>query len=335
MSDSTPPRVALIVPSYRRPAHLSRCLDAIGRLERPADEVVVVRRRSDDDTAAIIEAFSALAVREVLVDEAGVLAAMAAGATATDAEIIGYLDDDAQPSPEWLGRVLAHFADPAVGAVGGRDVIDDPVQHGPLTRDVGRVTRWGRLIGNHHLGKGPARDVDVLKGANMAWRREALALPRTLPGAGAQAHYEVATCLWATRRGWRLVYDPAITARHAAAPRHDADRRLRPDPSAIANAAEGLTLSLISFRPALLWRRAAYGLMIGDGRTPGLVRAAVALVRGERELLRRVRPSLAGQARALAALRSGYRVPMITAAERPLSSAASPSEGRTGTPRLR
>jgi hypothetical protein len=51
-----------------------------------------------------------------------------------------------------------------------------------LTRDVGRVGRWGKLVGNHHLGTGSARSVMVLKAVNMAFRREALAVPEQLRG---------------------------------------------------------------------------------------------------------------------------------------------------------
>jgi hypothetical protein len=54
----------------------------------------------------------------------------------------------------------------------------------------------------------------VVQAANMALRREALALPDGLRGSGAQAHFEVAMCLWARKRDWRIVYDPAIVVDH-------------------------------------------------------------------------------------------------------------------------
>jgi cellulose synthase/poly-beta-1,6-N-acetylglucosamine synthase-like glycosyltransferase len=239
----------------------------------------------------------------------GVLAAMAAGVRASDSEAVAFLDDDTCPSPDWLCRVLQHLDQPGVGGVCGRDLVADDLGV-TRTSDVGRVTHWGKLIGNHHLGSGAARDVEVLKGANMAFRREALALPATLRGSGAQVHWEVATCLWARARGWRLIFDPSITVPHDAALRFGVDRRGRPDASAVEDAAENLVLTLVSCRPELLLRRAAYGFLVGDHDIPGLVRAGVALVRRDSEPLRRLLPSLRGQARALRALLAGYRVPM-------------------------
>jgi hypothetical protein len=70
----------------------------------------------------------------------------------------------------------------------------------------------------------------------MAFRRQALALPESLRGSGAQAHFEVATCLWARKRRCRLVYDPSVVIDHYRAPRFDADRRERPERNAIRTA---------------------------------------------------------------------------------------------------
>jgi glycosyltransferase involved in cell wall biosynthesis len=290
--------VSVIIPTYRRPRYLEHCLSALAEQHRPADEVLVVIRKDDEESGTVVG--QAPDARSVVVDEPGVLAAMAAGVRAATGHILIFVDDDVRARPRWLECLIPHFADAGVGAVGGRDVILRPAQAGPSTTDVGRVTRWGRVIGNHHLGEGPPRDVEVLKGANMAFRRSALALPIGLRGEGAQVNYEVPTCIWAAERGWRLVYDPGALVDHDAGPRFDADQRDDPSPSAIRDASFNLVAGLIATRPRLLWRRAAYGLLIGDGATPGLARALAGVVERDRSVLRALGPSLAGQASALA-----------------------------------
>jgi GT2 family glycosyltransferase len=305
LSERQPPwrlDVSVVVPTYQRPDELRRCLAGLAQQSLPPAEIIVVRRANDTATAGVLTEFSHQAV-EVIVTEPGVLAAMSAGADRASGDVIGFIDDDAVARREWLQRLVRHFADTQVGAVCGRDVIpgEPPPVAGGL--EVGRISPWGKRVGNHHRGTGAARDVMVLKAVGMAIRRDALALPSGLRGTGAQAHFEVGMSLSALRRGWRLVYDPTALVDHHVAPRFDADRRRRPRPVAVRNAAYNLVLCLLTESPELFWRRAFYGLVVGDRDAPGLARAAVALVRGERRVLHRLGPSVAGQVAALREVR--------------------------------
>ena len=302
-------RVSVIVATYRRPDLLARCLGGLAGQALQPLEVIVVRRAGDHGTARALESPELGPCRVVEVHVPGVVEAMRAGAAAARGDVIAFLDDDTVPPPDWLRRLEPRFLDPAVGAVGGRDVIAG--QEGPLTTRVGEVTAWGKLVGNHHLGSGPLREVEVLKGANMAFARRALALPAGLRGQGAQVHYEIATCLQAQRLGWKLLYDPSLRVRHDPGPRFDADRRGRPDPSAVADSAYNYVLALLTHRPALLVRRALFGLLLGDRAIPGLGRAALAAVRREQEVVHRLRPALKGQLEALVAFLRGERVRMV------------------------
>ncbi|MEJ7787312.1 MAG: glycosyltransferase family 2 protein [Solirubrobacteraceae bacterium] len=292
-------RVSIVVPSYRRPERLMRCLAALARQRRPVDDILVVCRAHDAETGAVAERTPA--VRRVDVELPGVLAAMRAGARAARGDCIGFVDDDTEAHEGWLEGIVAHLADPTVGGVGGRDVVG-PQPDATSTSDVGRITAFGKLVGNHHLGVGPARDVDVLKGANMVFRRSALALPGGLRGDGAEVHFEVATSLWAASQGWRLVYDPAVVVDHLAGPRFDDDARGAQSARATANAAFNLVLCLGSLRPDLRRRRFIYGLVTGDRAAPGLLRAARAALDRDRPAVARLLPSLEGQLAAHLAL---------------------------------
>jgi GT2 family glycosyltransferase len=298
--------IDVVVPTYRRPGLLVRCLEAIAAQQFPATRVVVVVRADDDVSKRV--ASEAGAARDgwhvIEVEVPGVVAAMAAGVAATTSPMIAFTDDDAQPRPDWLGGIVRHFDDPGVGGVGGRDVI--PGQEEPLTTTVGRFSRLGKPVGNHHLGTGPAREVDVLKGVSMAFRAQALALPApgVLRGDGAEVDFEVLTCGWARRQGWRLIYDPALLVDHEGGPRTGADQRTGPAPQAVFDAAYNSIVAATATERYPPARRIAYALIRGSHDRPGVMRAIVALGRGEWEVVARLWPAIAGRISGLCACRS-------------------------------
>ena len=308
MSES---RVSVIVPSYRRPARLAECLDGIARSERQPEEVIVVLRAHDRESATVVsERYGYADV--VYVDAPGVLAAMRAGVERATGDILVFLDDDAVPDPSWITRGLAHLNCRDVGGIGGRDIVTEPDDR-PRVAGAGRLTTWGKMIGNHHLVTGPVRQVDVLKAANMAFRREALALPIQLLGDGAQVHFELATCLWARNHGWRLVLDPDAEVLHLPGERFDADARAKPSIWAAHRAACNFTWCVLSMRPRLIMRRLLYGILVGDKAVPGLGRAVLAIARREQIgwIWARLLPSITGQLRGAALVLAGRRVEMV------------------------
>lgn len=272
-------RIAVIVPTYRRPDELSRCLKAIACQLRRPDQFVVVVREEDEPTRAVVQHAdpdgSWLSV--VGVRTGGVVAALNAGLAAIDADIVAFTDDDAAPRPDWLLQIAACFAaDPRLGGVGGRDWVrhHGRVEDGARTV-VGRITWFGRCIGHHHLGVGPCREVDMLKGVNMSFRSQALegvSFDTRLRGMGAQVWNELGVSLAVKRRGWRLVYDPQIAVDHYPATRHDEDQRDTFSTEAVRNAAFNETLLLCEHFPP--WRRLVYivwAFVIGHRASPGLL----------------------------------------------------------------
>lgn len=300
--------VAVVVPTFRRPDALAACLEALRVQHRAPDEVVVVTR-TDDPDAPVIAAAAGLLCTVLELDEPGVLAAMVAGVRATTAGVICFTDDDAVVPATWVAQIAAALEEhPLVGGIGGRDVIIDAggvPRTEPLTTDVGRVTWFGRHVGNHHIGTGEPRDVGFLKGVNSGYRREALGLPRGLRGTGAQAHFEIAVGRFARSRGWRLVYDPALAVEHHPAARQGADQRDEPTRRAVADAAYNLVVAMGGVRGAC---RFPYAIALGDRGAPGLLRAAVAAAQGDHATVARLSPSLRGTTDAAAALLGGRGV---------------------------
>ncbi|MDL9981524.1 glycosyltransferase family 2 protein [Microbacterium sp. ASV49] len=154
---------SVVIPSYNDADMLRECLRALAVQTRAPDEVIVVDNGSTDDTSAVARAAGA---RVVLEPERGVLHATAAGFDAAAGEIIGRLDADSRPLPDWVELVLARFdADPTTDAVTGSGTF---YGCGAFWRFVGRRLYLGGffLFVSVFIGRTP------VFGSNFAMRRE-------------------------------------------------------------------------------------------------------------------------------------------------------------------
>ncbi|MGI2903920.1 glycosyltransferase [Tolypothrix sp. VBCCA 56010] len=247
--------ITVLIPTYRRPLDLMRCLEALKKQTRQADEVLVTVRDIDAETWTFLQTFNSdsLPLRTVTVKVPGVVAAMNAGLDVAQGDIVATTDDDAAPHADWLQRIEAYFlSDSSIGAVGGRDwqYIGTQIKEVGDRFCVGRVQWFGRVIGNHHLGVGPAREVDVLKGVNMSFRFCALKKVRydeRMLGTGAQVHFELAFTLPLRRAGWKIIFDPLVAVDHYPAQRFDEDQRDNFNDIAWSNAVHNETLALLEY----------------------------------------------------------------------------------------
>ena len=272
-------KISVVVPTYQRPVDLSRCLTALKAQSRPVDELWVIVRDTDRQTWQFLETFdrATLPLHTATVTASGVIAAMNIGLESVTGDIVAFTDDDAAPHPDWLERIETYYlADKQVGGVGGRDW----VYHGTKLEDgsqlvVGKLQWFGRLIGNHHIGIGTGREVDVLKGVNMSFRREAIAnlrFDQRMRGSGAQVHFEVVFSLTLRQQGWKLIYDPQIAVDHFPAQRFDDDQRNSFNAQASINAVHNETLALLGYlSPLQKLVFAIWAIAIGTSEAFGLL----------------------------------------------------------------
>lgn len=271
--------ITVLIPTYRRPQDLARCLEGLKKQVRFPDEVIVVVRDTDAQTWTFLETFNSdnLPMNIVTVTVPGQVAALNMGLESSHGDIIAITDDDAVPRPEWLARIETHFlSDDRIGGVGGRDWKRTETEIMTENRAVvGRIQWFGRLIGNHNMGVGEAREVDVLKGANMSYRRTAIAnlrFDKRLKGTGAQVHNDLGFSLAVKRAGWKLIYDPLVDVDHYSGERFDNDQRDKFEPIALTNHVHNYTLILLEYLPPiqrlifLLW-----AVLIGTRGRRGLV----------------------------------------------------------------
>jgi GT2 family glycosyltransferase len=211
-------RISVAVCTYQRPTDLQRCLEALRRQERLPDEVVVVVRSTDDPSLALLRGFDwgALLPRIVTVSEPGLVAARNQALDSYCGDVIAFTDDDAVPHSDWVSAIELHFeADARLGGLGGRDRCHDGKAfddgESPI---VGKVQWFGRMIAEHHHGVGPPRPVQFLKGANMSFRRTAIADLRFDARLRGMSCEDLAFSLAVNRRGWKVLYDPAVLVDH-------------------------------------------------------------------------------------------------------------------------
>lgn len=289
--------------------------------DRP-ERIIVVAQASDLDTQEMARQFG---VDVVVVPESGVARAVEAAILAAETEVIAFVDDDARALPDWTCRIRESFReDPTLGLLGGRDNVNGDRRAGTASLRVG-VIRRGRLIGNHHLGHGPARPSSHVKGANMSMR---VAPARTVPltalvhGDGAQARSELMLSLGILNGGYTGRYDPSIQVDHFPALRRAGDERTRHSFSRVRlqRLNETLALSIYGSR-GQLFQHLVWNALVGDRNCYGVVQAIRRLAAGDRTALSRLAGSLNGLGAGLGAARRLARTATSSSRSGPLGRA--------------
>jgi glycosyltransferase involved in cell wall biosynthesis len=220
--------VTVLIATYGRPDSLRRCLTALSAQLLLPDEVLIVVRDEDVVTHRMLESAAnpKLRIRVVPVSVPGVVQARNAALDVCSTDVVSIIDDDTAPYENWLYRIMQAFqSDSELGGLGGRDrcfangAFDDRQE-----RRVGQIAWYGKVFGNHHLGFGEIRVVDVLKGANMSFRMEAVGPTRfdlRLRGSGAQPAEDLCFSVAVKRKGWKISYDPGVMLEHYTAERSE------------------------------------------------------------------------------------------------------------------
>lgn len=175
--------VAVVVPTYDRPDHLQRCLDALAEQTQLPAEVIVV----DDGRTHPV---SPSTVRDRLPDEvrvevlssdgpAGTSTARNTGAEAVTAPVVLFLDDDVTLGESYVEQLQALYEthdEPLLAGIGGYD--DDLRDPSKLERIYERVFRlcaggWRvNDVGMHSWEQvSEVTDADWLSGNNASYKR--------------------------------------------------------------------------------------------------------------------------------------------------------------------
>ena len=264
---------SLIIPTFRRQDDLARCLESVRNLKIQFMEVIVIVRESDTDT---INYLNEILQEFVPVAKPGVVAAIKLGIERASGEVLVFIDDDTEVNDQWLSSAVSHFQDFHVGAVGGRDFQPKNQKEGNIEQ-VGKFTRRGKLIGNHHLSNRGAHKVNFLKGCNMFLRRSLLEKVNPifdyLQGDGAQWGNDLVLSITSNLSGFETIYDSKVQLTHHASPRPDHPRGQISRKMIDEENFNAWLVKLTFARKNYFWFVILYGILIGDTLTPGLVKS--------------------------------------------------------------
>lgn len=163
-------RISVIVCTHRNPALLARTLDGLAAqsLANELYEVIVVDNNSQDKTQELVGYYPS--VKYVLEETLGLSCARNAGIENARADIVAFIDDDAEPSVNWLDQLLKVYDSYAdAWAVGGRVLpIWDAEKPDWLTKEHYRslsLVEWGQSTRALHW---PERII----GTNCSFKKE-------------------------------------------------------------------------------------------------------------------------------------------------------------------
>jgi glycosyltransferase involved in cell wall biosynthesis len=174
--DHTDITASIIVCTHNRADMLDGCLRSIlSDTSTVSRELIVVDNASSDATEEVMreleETGSDLPVRYVRENRVGKSHALNSGVASAKGSLLLFTDDDVLVQPGWADALCAPFADPSVGAVGGRILPEWPFEppewmHGPHADHL-TLSDWGPEPRLHDPQKG-----EFPCGANMSARAE-------------------------------------------------------------------------------------------------------------------------------------------------------------------
>lgn len=209
----SPPQnaVSIVIPAYNEEGVIRQCLIAAIYQSVPAEEILVVDNRSTDATKSVVRQVqleypeSPIRLLEYS-SEQGLIPTRNYGFNHAAGAIIGRLDADSLPEPDWVEQVLLGFLDPGVAAATG------PVVYYDMP-----MRRWGLLADDklrQLVLKLARKQHHFLFGSNMAIRRTAWELIRdsTCRDEADTMHEDIDLSLHLAERDLKVSYLPTMVS---------------------------------------------------------------------------------------------------------------------------
>ena len=279
--------ISVIIASYKRIKCLTKCLQSLERQVRKPDEVIVALQEIDKESAELVKRNRgkfALKIELVLTDGKGKIFQENAALNYCETDIVCFIDDDAVAHLDWIEKIEQWYKkDEGIGGVGGRDIVHQP--NGSIdakaVKIVGKITWYGRSIGNHHNITDSPQYVIFFKGCNMSYRKKLLKkIDENLIGYTVPFEEEWIG-LHIQREGYKLIYDPFIIVDHFPQPsrKHYQDLRQWNDETAFIRGHNQVYTLLTFFSLSRKLIFLFYYFLIGDLQNPGPGRLLISLIK--------------------------------------------------------
>jgi len=204
--DGEAPFVSIIVPAFNEAPMIRSVLESLLALDYPRCEVIVVDDGSSDQTFLRALPFQRrradIEIRVLAKGNGGKFDALNHGIAQARGEIVICIDGDSIVEPGALRHLVAHFDDPAVGAVAGN------------VRVANRGTIWSGLqaleyvvgLGLLKRAQSAGGVVTIVPGPLGAFRKTALADVKGYDGDTFAEDFDLTVKLLGD--GWHVVYEP-------------------------------------------------------------------------------------------------------------------------------
>ena len=120
-------KASIIIPTYNRATLLFDSLRCVSQQDLPSEQYEIIIVDNGPQMSTEVQALSrenALpSIRYLHEPKNGPTNARHKGVKASTGEILVFIDDDILCEPQWLGKLLAPFEDPAISLVGGKVVL--------------------------------------------------------------------------------------------------------------------------------------------------------------------------------------------------------------------
>ena len=219
--------MTVVIPTYNGVNRFPDVLDRLRSQVISADipwEVLVVDNNSHDETVDVVKQYQqdwpkTVALRYVLEPKQGLAFARQCGVDNAQGAIVGFLDDDNWPQPNWVAEAIkfSHL-NPQVGAYGGKT--EAAFEHPPEI-SIKQIAKFLALqdYGPKPYQFQPQRQI-LPAGAGLVVRRDAWlsCIPKTLVRISQGGDdYEISLRL--AKRGWEIYYNPAMVIQHYIPPK--------------------------------------------------------------------------------------------------------------------
>ena len=199
------PMISLIIPAHNELAVIQQKLDNSLSIDYPPEllEIIVASDGSDDGTNQIVEQYVPRNVAlRAFSPRAGKISVLNRAIPEARGEIVVLCDANVMFDPDAISRMVAHFADPKVGAVSGDVRIRS--EDAPFGEGESLYYKYERFIQMQESALGSTVTVD---GGMYAIRKD---LFRTLPADTILDDFVIGMNV--ALAGHRVVYDPSVLA---------------------------------------------------------------------------------------------------------------------------
>ncbi len=205
------PSISVIVPVLNMEKTIRATMDSLMKLIYPKEqlEIVVVDGMSKDQTRDIVSEYP---VKLVDQEGSGLNAARNTGIKYSKGELLAYTDGDCVLPNDWAMKIASNFEDPVIGFVGG--TMEGYDRSNPLSNYMDesffQVTPGFRI----RIETTDLRLMQFPAGANMAFRRRALARVRFFDENITYGFDDLQPVEEMGFKGFRIILDPEVRVLH-------------------------------------------------------------------------------------------------------------------------